>query len=126
MERRSREAELSSRRHPENGGATNRSTHETKDLQAPSAPLAGRDGRNAGARFPLDHDSRTAGLTEWAAWPAGDPGFLSGRLESGLRRPDGAVQRDPTGVRAPRGPAAGYLGRWTLVSHRVHRKPQAP
>src|SRR5260221_7059484 len=39
------------------------------------------------------------------------PRFLPGRLESGLRRPDDALQRGPFGVSETRGHAARHLGR---------------
>ena len=46
-----------------------------------------------------------------AARPSGHPGLLSGRLEPGVRRPDGALQRDPRRVPALRRGAARHLGR---------------
>ena len=46
-----------------------------------------------------DQSVRPGGLPR----PRADHGVLSGRLEPGLHRSDGALQRDPAGVQAPRG-----------------------
>src|SRR5256885_12786591 len=53
--------------------------------------------------FPYTTPFRSAARLPWSA---GDSRVLSSRLESRLRRPDGAVQRDPSGVSALQGRAA--------------------
>ena len=66
-------------------------------------PLAGRP--RHGPPFTLPATPDQTALARRPARQAGDPGLLSRRLEPGLRRPDGAVQRDPAGVPAGSAPS---------------------
>ena len=83
---------------------------------------------HAGQRAP-DFELPTApdhrvGTSQFRGRPVGAR-LLPGRLEPGLRRPDGALPGGPAGVRALRRRAARHLGGQRLVPPGVRRGPAA-
>ena len=84
----------------------------------------GAASRQASTRLSAADHSRSVCFAARFPRLAGDSGVLSGRLESGLRRSDGTVQRDLAGISPlPRG-AAWYFGRRRLVSPGVREGSQ--
>jgi len=57
--------------------------------------------RNTGTRFHPARNARPDRVAHGFSRTPGGAGVLSGRLEPGVRRPDGALQRGPAGVPAP-------------------------
>src|SRR5205823_7974312 len=58
-------------------------------------------------------------------WPTGRARLLSGRLESGLRRSGGSLQRNAEGIPRARCGTDRHFGGWRVVPRRIRARSQA-
>src|ERR1700728_1023886 len=83
------------------------------------------DRRHSRPRFSSPRDARPTALAERVAWAPRCPCLLSRGLESGVRRSDGALQRDPARVSEVQRRGSRHLCRRRLVSRSFCRGKKA-